>query len=107
MATLCTTSDNLDILQRYIQDENVGLVFKSNHLQQESHMGGLLILISMVTGTVAFLSLHSTATAFLVANPQPSSRCVGCVIRTVCRRWVITSSPHARNAAGKSRRCGE
>ena len=44
---------------------------------------------------------HSTATAFLVANPQPSSRCVGCVIRTVCRRWVITSSPHARNAAGR------
>ena len=40
-------------------------------------MGGLLILISMVTGTVAFPLTHSTATAFLVANPQPSSPLCG------------------------------
>ena len=32
-------------------------------------MGGLLILISMVTGTVAFISLIRPLTAFLVANP--------------------------------------
>ena len=56
-------------------------------LQQESHMSGLLILISMVTGTVSFISLIRPLLGLF--GCQPGSERLSCGERRPGRQRVL------------------